>query len=175
MASVLVEKKSLMAQLISALRQEEPGLASCKSHKKPQPWSDGSLPLVPRADNVIAEAHACLAAVQLAIEYHRHCLERGMSQDGIVIQGDILPLVNYLQGKGRAKRLAVVSTLGDCQRLLSLMPPSSSGWSICRECNKLAEHFAGQASAKGRMLTNRLLSLPIVRCRRITWLRNSVL
>ena len=73
-----------------------------------------SIPLVPCADNVMAEAHACLAAVQLAIEYDRHCLERGMSQDGIVIQGDILPLLNYLQGKGRVKRLAVVRILEDC-------------------------------------------------------------
>ena len=55
-----------------------------------------SIPLIPCADNVIAEAKACLAAVHLANEYHGQCLARGISQEGIVIQGDILPLLNYL-------------------------------------------------------------------------------
>ena len=110
-----------------------------------------SIPLVPCADNVIAEANACLAAVQLAIEHRRHCLERGMSQDGIVIQGDILPLLNYLQGKGRVKRLEVVSILEDCQRLLSCAPFIFRLVYLPRECNKLADYFAAQASAKAKL------------------------
>ena len=78
-----------------------------------------SIPLVPCADNVVGEASACLAAVRLAIEYHSQCLARGIPQKGIVIQGDILPLLNYLQGKGRVKRPEVVRlSVSPCTRPL---------------------------------------------------------
>ena len=109
-----------------------------------------SIPLVPCADNVVAEANACLAAVRLAIEYHSQCLARGIPQKGIVIQGDILPLLNYLQGKGRVKRPEVVSLLEDCQNLLARAPFIFRLVYLPRECNKLADYFAGQASATAR-------------------------
>ena len=110
-----------------------------------------SIPLVPCADNVIAEAKACLAAVQLAVEYHSQCLARGIPLKGIVIQGDILPLLNYLQGKGRVKRKEVVSILEDCQSLLACAPFIFILVYLPRECNKLADYFAGQASAQAKM------------------------
>ena len=110
-----------------------------------------SIPLVPCADNVIAEAKACLAAVQLAVEYHGQCLARGIPIKGIVIQGDILPLLNYLQGKGRIKRKEVVSILEDCQTLLACAPFIFRLVYLPRECNKLADYFAGQVSAQAKM------------------------
>ena len=70
-----------------------------------------SVPLLNCPDNVVAEAHACLQAVRLAIAFYRDCLEQGLFQDGVVIQSDILPLLNYLQGRGRIKRLEVVRIL----------------------------------------------------------------
>ena len=73
-----------------------------------------------------------------------------MSQNGIMIQGDILPLLNYLQGKGRVKRLEVVSILEDCQRFLLCAPFIFRLVYLPRECNKLADYFAGQASAKAK-------------------------
>ena len=82
-----------------------------------------------------------------------------MSQDGIVIQGDILPLLNYLQGKGRVKRLAVVSILEDCQRLLSCAPFIFRLVYLPRECNKLADHFAGVASAKAKLHADQPLAV----------------
>ena len=109
-----------------------------------------SIPLVPCADNVVAEASACLAAIRLAIEYHRQCLTCGIPQKGIVIQGDILPLLNYLQGKGRVKRPEVVRLLEDCQCLLARAPFIFRLVYLPRECNKLADYFAGQASAVAR-------------------------
>ena len=65
--------------------------------------------------------------------------------------GDILPLLNYLQGKGRVKRLEVVSILEDCQRLLARAPFIFRLVYLPRECNKLADYFAGQASAKAKV------------------------
>ena len=110
-----------------------------------------SIPLVPCADNVIAEAKACLAAVLLAVEYHEQCLARGIPQKGIVLQGDILPLLNYLQGKGRVKRPEVVRILEECQNLLAGAPFIFRLVYLPRECNKLADYFAGQASAKAKV------------------------
>ena len=110
-----------------------------------------SIPLVPCADNVVAEAKACLAAVLLAVEYHEQCLARGIPQKGIVLQGDILPLLNYLQGKGRVKRPEVVRILEECQNLLAGAPFIFRLVYLPRECNKLADYFAGQASAKAKV------------------------
>ena len=109
-----------------------------------------SIPLVPCADNVVAEATACLAAVRLAIEYYSQCLDRGIPQKGIVIQGDILPLLSSLQGKGRVKRPEIASLLEDCQSLLACAPFIFRLVYLPRECNKLADYFAGQASATAR-------------------------
>ena len=111
------------------------------------------------ADNVIAEAKACLAAVQLAVEYHGQCLARGIPQEGTVIQGDILPLLNYLQGKGRVKRPEVVSILEDCQRLLACAPFIFRLVYLPRERNKLADYFAGQASAKAKVHIDQPLAI----------------
>ena len=109
-----------------------------------------SIPLIPCADNVVAEAKACLAAVQLALEYHSQCLACGIPHKGTVIQGDILPLLNYLQGKGRVNRPEIVRLLEDCQSLLASAPFIFRLVYLPRECNKLADYFAGQASAVAR-------------------------
>ena len=118
-----------------------------------------SIPLVPCADNVVAEARACLAAVRLAIEYHSQCLTQGVPHKGIVIQGDILPLLNYLQGKGRVKRPEIVSLLKDCQNLLAGAPFIFRLVYLPRECNKLADYFAGQASAVARAYLDQPLTV----------------
>ena len=109
-----------------------------------------SIPLLNCPDNAIAEAHACLNAVHLATEFYHECLKQGIAQDGVVIQGDILPLLNYLQGRGRIKRLEVVKILGECQQLLARAPFIFRLVYLPRECNKLADHFAGIASATAR-------------------------
>ena len=92
-----------MAQLTSVLRQEELGSVSYKLLKNTLPWCDGSPSHLSHAQTMSQlkpEATACLAAVRLAIEYYSQCLARGIPQKGIVIHGDILPLLSYLQEKG---------------------------------------------------------------------------
>ena len=108
-----------------------------------------SIPLLNCPDNV-AEAHACLQAVHLATEFCHDSLKKGLAQDGVVVQGDILPLLNYLQGRGRIKRLEVVKILEECQQLLARAPFIFRLVYLPRECNKLADHFAGIASAAAR-------------------------
>ena len=82
-----------------------------------------------------------------------------MSQDGMVIQGDTLPLLNYLQGTGRVKRLEVVRILEDCQSLLACAPFIFRLVYLPRECNKLADYFAGQASAKAKLYVDQPLEV----------------
>ena len=109
-----------------------------------------SIPLLSCADNVLAEAHACRAAIKLAFEYYVSCLSRGIYVDSVVVQGDILPIINYLQRKGRVKKPAVVAILDQCQQLLARAPCLFRLVYLPRECNRLADYFAGQASAAAK-------------------------
>ena len=109
-----------------------------------------SIPLLSCPDNVIAEAHACRAAINLAFEYYVSCMDKGIPIDSIVIQGDILPIINYLQYKGRIKKPAVVAILEQCQQLLAQAPCLFRLVYLPRECNRLADYFAGQASAAAK-------------------------
>ena len=63
-----------------------------------------SIPLLSCSDNVVAEAHACRAAINLAFEYYVSCMSKGIPIDSVVVQGDILPVINYLQYKGRNQK-----------------------------------------------------------------------
>ena len=109
-----------------------------------------SIPLLSCPDNVIAEAHACRAAINLAFEYYVSCMAKGIPIDSVVIQGDILPIINYLQYKGRIKKPAVVAILEQCQQLLAQAPCLFRLVYLPRECNRLADYFAGQASAAAK-------------------------
>ena len=119
------------------------------------PWSTTlvqwlSIPLLSCADNVLAEAHACKAAIKLAFECYVSCLSRDIYLDSVVVQGDILPIINYLQHKGRVKKPAVVAILDQCQQLLARAPCLFRLVYLPRECNRLADYFAGQASAAAK-------------------------
>ena len=113
-----------------------------------------SIPLLSCSDNVVAEAHACRAAINLAFEYYVSCMPKGIPIDSVVVQGDILPVINYLQYKGRIKKPAVVAILEQCQHLLARAPCLFRLVYLPRECNRLADYFAGQASAAARKADN---------------------
>ena len=113
-----------------------------------------SIPLLSCSDNVVAEAHACRAAINLAFEYYVSCMSKGIPIDSVVVQGDILPVINYLQYKGRIKKPAVVAILEQCQHLLARAPCLFRLVYLPRECNRLADYFAGQASAAARKADN---------------------
>ena len=109
-----------------------------------------SIPLLSCSDNLVAEAHACRAAINLAFEYYVSCMSKGIPIDSVVVQGDILPVINYLQYKGRIKKPEVVAILEQCQHLLARAPCLFRLVYLPRECNRLADYFAGQASAAAR-------------------------
>ena len=113
-----------------------------------------SIPLLSCSDNVVAEAHACRAAINLAFEYYVSSMSKGIPIDSVVVQGDILPVINYLQYKGRIKKPEVVAILEQCQHLLARAPCLFRLVYLPRECNRLADYFAGQASAAARKADN---------------------
>ena len=81
-------------------------------------------------------------------------MSKGIPIDSVVVQGDILPVINYLQYKGRIKKPAVVAILEQCQHLLARAPCLFRLVYLPRECNRLADYFAGQASAAARKADN---------------------
>lgn len=84
----------------------------------------------------------------------------GSSYHCIVIQGDILPLINYLQHRGRLKRASIVTLMEQCYALLAAAQFVFRLVYLPRECNKLADYFAGQASATAQTAWKDPLAIP---------------
>ena len=105
-------------------------------------WSSTAIPNCP--DNIIAEAHACRDALSLAARLYAeypHAFKK------IIIQGDILPLINYMNYKGRIRRIEIAQIMEECQLLASQLSDLIQFEYLPRECNCLADYFAGFASA----------------------------
>ena len=105
-------------------------------------WSSTAIPNCP--DNIIAEAHACRDALSLAVRLYAefpHAFKK------IIIQGDILPLINYMNYKGRIRRIKIAQIMEECQLLASQLSDLVQFEYLPRECNCLADYFAGFASA----------------------------
>ena len=101
-------------------------------------WRSVAIPQC--ADNILAEAWACKEALHLAIELQRLLPSRFSK---IFIQGNILPLINYMNHKGRIRRLEAAQIMEDCQLLASQLSPFVHFIYLPRECNSLADYFAG--------------------------------
>ena len=105
-------------------------------------WSSVAIP--DSADNILAEAHACKEALLLAIDlYSQH----PFAFRKIIIQGDILPLINHMNHKGRIRRIEIAQIMEECQLLASQLSTIIQFEYLPRECNCLADYFAGFASA----------------------------
>ena len=105
-------------------------------------WSSTAIPNC--ADNIVAEAYACRNALALAVRSHAehpHVFKK------IIIQGDILPLINYMNYKGRIRRIEIAQIMEECQLLASQLSDIIQFEYLPRECNCLADYFAGFASA----------------------------
>ena len=105
-------------------------------------WEAFSLPDCP--DNIIAEAEACRRALRKAYSLVTSCSPP--APQSIYLQGDILPLIRFLNNQGRIRRLDVLAIMEDCLRLTSFLAPFVVNHYLPRECNKLADYFAGYAS-----------------------------
>lgn len=105
-----------------------------------------SLALPDCKDNVEAEAVACQEALQKAATHATKAREIGDPYDAVIVQGDILPILNYLNNRGRMRTPKLIDTLLKCRDILSSYYPAFVLRYLPRECNKLADYFAGQGS-----------------------------
>ena len=105
-------------------------------------WSSVAIPDC--ADNILAEAHACKEALLLAVDLHN---QYPFAFRKIIIQGDILPLINHMNHKGRIRRIEIAQIMEECQLLASQLSTIIHFEYLPRECNCLADYFAGFASA----------------------------
>ena len=105
-------------------------------------WQSTAIPNC--KDNIVAEAYACKEALSLAVRIHT---DHPNVFRKIIVQGDILPLINYMNYKGRLRRIEIAQIMEECQAMASQLANCIQFEYLPRECNGLADYFAGFASA----------------------------
>ena len=111
-------------------------------------WGAQALPVC--ADNIVAEAHGAELAIAISL-YEKY---RQLSQQQSItplpldrIQGDIRPLLQHLDFRGRFRRKDLINLIHQFHAKRSRIAPDSITEYRPREANALADYFAGQASA----------------------------
>ena len=105
-------------------------------------WQSTAIPNC--QDNIVAEAYACKEALTLALRIHT---DYPNTFKKIIVQGDILPLINYMNYKGRLRKIEIAQIMEECQTIASQLANYIQFEYLPRECNGLADYFAGFASA----------------------------
>ena len=100
------------------------------------------------ADNIVAETHGADLAIALYDKYRGLCQEQELTPLPLDrIQGDIKPLLQHLDFRGRFRRRDLVSLIHQFQAKRSRIAPDAITEYRPREANALADFFAGQASS----------------------------
>ena len=108
-------------------------------------WGARALPNC--ADNIVAETHGADLVISLYERYLFMC-EQGVSPLPLDrIQGDIKPLIQHLDFRGRFRRNDLVSLINQFHAKRSRIAPCSITEYRPREANAIADYFAGPASA----------------------------
>ena len=98
-------------------------------------------------DNIVAEVKACRFLVEEIVDVcHNEYASLNLTASPIVVQGDILPVIKYLEYAGRLRRLDLVADLEFIQKTACRMLPSIQWRYLPREANDFADSLAGQAS-----------------------------
>ena len=109
-------------------------------------WGARALPRC--ADNIVAETYGADLAIGLYDKYRLLCQEQDLLPLPLDrIQGDIKPLLQHLDFRGRFRRRDLVSLIHQFHAKRSRIAPDSITEYRPREANALADYFAGQASA----------------------------
>ena len=109
-------------------------------------WGARSLPNC--ADNIVAETHGADLGIALYDKYRNLCQEQELTPLPLDrIQGDIKPLLQHLDFRGRFRRRDLVSLIHQFQAKRSRIAPDAITEYRPREANALADFFAGQASS----------------------------
>ena len=98
-------------------------------------------------DNVVAEVKACRFLIEEIVDVCTHeYASLDLRQSPIIVQGDILPVIKYLEYAGRLRRLDLVEDLEFIQTTVRRMLPLIQWRYLPREANDFADSLAGQAS-----------------------------
>ncbi len=108
----------------------------------------GCLALPACKDNIVAEVTGADLALRLYDRYVRTCHQHGASPLELdKIQGDIKPLVDHLQFRGRFRRPDLTVIIDQFHQRRSRIAPLSTTEYRPREANFVADYLAGQGSA----------------------------
>ena len=109
-------------------------------------WGAQALPNC--ADNIVAETHGAELAISLYEKYRQLCQQQSFTPLPLDrIQGDIKPLLQHLDFRGRFRRSDLINLVHQFHAKRSRIAPDSITEYRPREANALADYFAGQASA----------------------------
>ena len=109
-------------------------------------WGAQALPNC--ADNIVAETHGAELAISLYEKYRQLCQQQSLTPLPLDrIQGDIKPLLQHLDFRGRFRRNDLINLVHQFHAKRSRIAPDSITEYRPREANALADYFAGQASA----------------------------
>ena len=109
-------------------------------------WGARALPHC--ADNIVAETYGADLAISLYEKYRFLCQQQGLLPLPLDrIQGDIKPLLQHLDFRGRFRRRDLVALIHQFHAKRSRLAPCSVTEYRPREANALADYFAGQASS----------------------------
>ena len=100
------------------------------------------------ADNIVAETHGADLALSLYEKYRQLSQQQSITPLPLDrIQGDIKPLLQHLDFRGRFRRQDLINLIHRFHTKRSRIAPNSITEYRPREANTLADYFAGQASA----------------------------
>ena len=100
------------------------------------------------ADNIVAEAHGAELVISLCEKYRQLSQQQSITSLPLDrIQGNIKPLLQHLDFRGRFKRKDLINLVHQFHAKRSRIAPDSITEYRPREANALADYFAGQASA----------------------------
>ena len=100
------------------------------------------------ADNIVAETHGAELALSLYEKYRQLSQQQSITPLPLDrIQGDIKPLLQHLDFRGRFRRKDLINLIHQFHTKRSRIAPNSITEYRPREANTLADYFAGQASA----------------------------
>ena len=109
-------------------------------------WGAQALPVC--ADNIVAETHGADLALSLYEKYRQLSQQQSITPLPLDrIQGDIKPLLQHLDFRGRFRRKDLINLIHQFHTKRSRIAPNSITEYRPREANALADYFAGQASA----------------------------
>ena len=109
-------------------------------------WGAQALPVC--ADNIVAETHGADLALSLYERYRQLSQQQSITPLPLDrIQGDIKPLLQHLDFRGRFRRKDLINLIHQFHTKRSRIAPNSITEYRPREANALADYFAGQASA----------------------------